>query len=280
MKKIFLLLIFCLTFCSCDKRDDVYVKNIFLDFDEDYQLQISYYDFAQEEESYGDKNYHAENIEDFSAQIMEDEKYSFRLCENVFISKEILSKNMNDTVNFIKNSGIPITVNIAVATKILDEDRAVQCPIYNLSQNQGKVTGGVEDGESGGRYIIYENEVIEFLPFEKSVCLDLLTDNITNVEYIFQNEKYYADLDRINTAYAVKNDEFVINIDMFLKSFTGTADTGKGRNEMKNLLMSNIKENIYRLIDDENLKRIYNFKWLRKQKGDHTTKLRIDINIY
>lgn len=117
MKKIFLLLIFCLTFCSCDKRDDVYVKNIFLDFDEDYQLQISYYDFTQEEESYGDKNYHAENIEDFSAQIMEDEKYSFRLCENVFISKEILNKNMNDTVNFIKNSGIPITVNIAVATK-------------------------------------------------------------------------------------------------------------------------------------------------------------------
>ena len=280
MKKTFLLLIFCLTFCSCDKRDDVYVKNIFLDFDEDYQLQISYYDFAQEEESYGDKNYHAEDIEDFSAQIMEDEKYSFRLCENVFISKEILSKNMNDTVNFIKNSGIPITVNIAVATKILDEDRAVQCPIYNLSQNQGKVTGGVEDGETGGRYIIYENEVIEFLPFEKSVCLDLLTDNVTNVEYIFQNEKYYADLDRINTAYAVKNDEFVINIDMFLKSFTGTADTGKGRKEMKNLLMSNIKENIYRLIDDENLKRIYNFKWLRKQKGDHTTKLRIDINIY
>ena len=280
MKKIFLLLIFCLTFCSCDKRDDVYVKNIFLDFDGDYQLQISYYDFAQEEESYGDKNYHAENIEDFSAQIMEDEKYSFRLCENVFISKEILSKNMNDTVNFIKNSGIPLTVNIAVATKILDEDKSVQCPIYNLSQNQGKVTGGVEDGESGGRYIIYENEVIEFLPFEKSVCLDLLTDNITNVEYIFQNEKYYADLDRINTAYAVKNDEFIINIDMFLKSFTGTADTGKGRNEMKNLLMSNIKENIYRLIDDENLKRIYNFKWLRKQKGDHTTKLRIDINIY
>ena len=280
MKKIFLLLIFCLTFCSCDKRDDVYVKNIFLDFDGDYQLQISYYDFAQEEESYGDKNYHAENIEDFSAQIMEDEKYSFRLCENVFISKEILSKNMNDTVNFIKNSGIPITVNIAVATKILDEDKSVQCPIYNLSQNQGKVTGGVEDGESGGRYIIYENEVIEFLPFEKSVCLDLLTDNITNVEYIFQDEKYYADLDRINTAYAVKNDEFIINIDMFLKSFTGTADTGKGRNEMKNLLMSNIKENIYRLIDDENLKRIYNFKWLRKQKGDHTTKLRIDINIY
>mgnify|MGYP000691414709 FL=1 len=280
MKKIFLLLIFCLTFCSCDKRDDVYVKNIFLDFDEDYQLQISYYDFAQEEESYGDKNYHAEDIEDFSAQIMEDEKYSFRLCENVFISKEILSKNMNDTVNFIKNSGIPITVNIAVATKILDEDRAVQCRIYNLSQNQGKVTGGVEDGETGGRYIIYENEVIDFLPFEKSVCLDLLTDNVTNVEYIFQNEKYYADLDRINTAYAVKNDEFVINIDMFLKSFTGTADTGKGRKEMKNLLMSNIKENIYRLIDDENLKRIYNFKWLRKQKGDHTTKLRIDINIY
>ena len=280
MKKIFLLLIFCLTFCSCDKREDVYVKNIFLDFDGDYQLQISYYDFAQEEESYGDKNYHAENIEDFSAQIMEDEKYSFRLCENVFISKEILSKNMNDTVNFIKNSGIPITVNIAVATKILDEDRAVQCPIYNLSQNQGKVTGGVEDGETGGRYIIYENEVIEFLPFEKSVCLDLLTDNITNVEYIFQDEKYYADLDRINTAYAVKNDEFIINIDMFLKSFTGTADTGKGRNEMKNLLMSNIKENIYRLIDGENLKRIYNFKWLRKQKGDHTTKLRIDINIY
>ena len=280
MKKIFLLLIFCLTFCSCDKREDVYVKNIFLDFDGDYQLQISYYDFAQEEESYGDKNYHAENIEDFSAQIMEDEKYSFRLCENVFISKEILSKNMNDTVNFIKNSGIPITVNIAVATKILDEDKSVQCPIYNLSQNQGKVTGGVEDGESGGRYIIYENEVIEFLPFEKSVCLDLLTDNITNVEYIFQDEKYYADLDRINTAYAVKNDEFIINIDMFLKSFTGTADTGKGRNEMKNLLMSNIKENIYRLIDDENLKRIYNFKWLRKQKGDHTTKLRIDINIY
>lgn len=280
MKKIFLLLIFCLTFCSCDKRDDVYVKNIFLDFDEDYQLQISYYDFAQEEESYGDKNYHAENIEDFSAQIMEDEKYSFRLCENVFISKEILSKNMNDTVNFIKNSGIPITVNIAVATKILDEDKSVQCPIYNLSQNQGKVTGGVEDGETGGRYIIYENEVIEFLPFEKSVCLDLLTDNVTNVEYIFQNKKYYADLDRINTAYAVKNDEFVINIDMFLKSFTGTADTGKGRKEMKNLLVSNIKENIYRLIDDENLKRIYNFKWLRKQKGDHTTKLRIDINIY
>ena len=71
-----------------------------------------------------------------------------------------------------------------------------------------------------------------------------------------------------------------LDIDMFLKSFTGTADTGKGRNEMKNLLMSNIKENIYRLIDDENLKRIYNFKWLRKQKGDHTTKLRIDINIY
>lgn len=280
MKKIFLLLIFCLTFCSCDKRDDVYVKNIFLDFDEDYQLQISYYDFTQEEESYGDKNYHAEDIEDFSAQIMEDEKYSFRLCENVFISKEILSKNMNDTVNFIKNSGIPITVNIAVATKILDEDKSVQCPIYNLSQNQGKVTGGVEDGETGGRYIIYENEVIEFLPFEKSVCLDLLTDNVTNVEYIFQNKKYYADLDRINTAYAVKNDEFIINIDMFLKSFTGTADTGKGRNEMKNLLMSNIKENIYRLIDDENLKRIYNFKWLRKQKGDHTTKLRIDINIY
>ena len=280
MKKIFLLLIFCLTFCSCDKRDDVYVKNILLDFDGDYQLQISYYDFTKEEESYGDKNYHAENIEDFSAQIMEDEKYSFRLCENVFISKEILGKNMNDTVNFIKNSGIPITVNIAVATKIPDEDKAVQCPIYNLSQNQGKVTGGVEDGETGGRYIIYENEVIEFLPFEKSVCLDLLTDNITNVEYIFQNKKYYADLDRINTAYAVKNDEFVINIDMFLKSFTGTADTGKGRNEMKNLLMSNIKENIYRLIDDENLKRIYNFKWLRKQKGDHTTKLRIDINIY
>ena len=280
MKKIFLLLIFCLTFCSCDKREDVYVKNILLDFDGDYQLQISYYDFTQEEESYGDKNYHAENIEDFSAQIMEDEKYSFRLCENVFISKEILSKNMNDTVNFIKNSGIPITVNIAVATKIPDEDKAVQCPIYNLSQNQGKVTGGVEDEETGGRYIIYENEVIEFLPFEKSVCLDLLTDNITNVEYIFQNEKYYADLDRINTAYAVKNDEFVINIDMFLKSFTGTADTGKGRKEMKNLLMSNIKENIYRLIDNENLKRIYNFKWLRKQKGDHTTKLRIDINIY
>ena len=226
------------------------------------------------------KNYHAENIEDFSAQIMEDEKYSFRLCENVFISKEILSKNMNDTVNFIKNSGIPITVNIAVATKIPDEDKAVQCPIYNLSQNQSKVTGGVEDGETGGRYIIYENEVIEFLPFEKSVCLDLLTDNITNVEYIFQNKKYYADLDRINTAYAVKNDEFIINIDMFLKSFTGTADTEKGRKEMKKLLMSNIKENIYRLIDDENLNRIYNFKWLREQKGDHTTKLRIDINIY
>lgn len=280
MKKIFLLLIFCLTFCSCDKRDDVYVKNILLDFDGDYQLQISYYDFTQEEESYGDKNYHAENIEDFSAQIMEDEKYSFRLCENVLISKEILSKNMNDTVNFIKNSGIPITVNIAVATKIPDEDKAVQCPIYNLSQNNGKVTGGVEDGETGGRYIIYENEVIEFLPFEKSVCLDLLTDNITNVEYIFQNKKYYADLDRINTAYAVKNDEFIINIDMFLKGFTGTADTANGRKEMKNLLMSNIKENIYRLIDDENLKRIYNFKWLRKQKGDHTTKLRIDINIY
>ena len=280
MKKIFLLLIFCLTFCSCDKRDDVYVKNILLDFDGDYQLQISYHDFTREEESYGDKIYHAENIEDFSAQIMEDEKYSFRLCENVFISKEILSKNMNDTVNFIKNSGIPITVNIAVATKIPDEDKAVQCPIYNLSQNQGKVTGGVEDGETGGRYIIYENEVIEFLPFEKSVCLDLLTDNITNVEYIFQNEKYYADLDRINTAYAVKNDEFIINIDMFLKGFTGTADTEKGRKEMKNLLISNIKENIYRLIDDENLKRIYNFKWLRKQKGDHTTKLRIDINIY
>ena len=280
MKKIFLLLIFCLTFCSCDKREDVYVKNILLDFDGDYQLQISYYDFTREEESYGDKNYHAENIEDFSAQIMEDEKYSFRLCENVFISKEILSKNMNDTVNFIKNSGIPITVNIAVATKILDEDKAVQCPIYNLSQNQGKVTGGVEDGETGGRYIIYENEVVEFLPFEKSVCLDLLTDNITNVEYIFQNKKYYADLDRINTAYAVKNDEFIINIDMFLKSFTGTADTANGRKEMKNLLMSNIKENIYRLMDDENLKRIYNFKWLRKQKGDHTTKLRIDINIY
>lgn len=280
MKKIFLLLIFCLTFCSCDKREDVYVKNIFLDFDGDYQLQISYYDFTQEEESYGEKNYHAENIEDFSAQIMEDEKYSFRLCENVFISQEILSKNMNDTVNFIKNSGIPITVNIAVGTKIPDEDKAVQCSIYNLSQNQGKVTGGVEDGETGGRYIIYENEVIEFLPFEKSVCLDLLTDNITNVEYIFQNKKYYADLDRINTAYAVKNDEFIINIDMFLKSFTGTADTEKGRKEMKNLLISNIKENIYRLIDDENLKRIYNFKWLRKQKGDHTTKLRIDINIY
>ena len=280
MKKIFLLLIFCLTFCSCDKRDDVYVKNILLDFDGDYQLQISYYDFTQEEESYGDKNYHAENIEDFSAQIMEDEKYSFRLCENVLISKEILSKNMNDTVNFIKNSGIPITVNIAVATKIPDEDKAVQCPIYNLSQNNGKVTGGVEDGETGGRYIIYENEVIEFLPFEKSVCLDLLTDNITNEEYIFQNKKYYADLDRINTAYAVKNDEFIINIDMFLKGFTGTADTANGRKEMKNLLMSNIKENIYRLIDDENLKRIYNFKWLRKQKGDHTTKLRIDINIY
>lgn len=280
MKKIFLLLIFCLTFCSCDKREDVYVKNIFLDFDGDYQLQISYYDFTREEESYGDKNYHAENIEDFAAQIMEDEKYSFRLCENVFISQEILSKNMNDTVNFIKNSGIPITVNIAVGTKIPDEDKSVQCPIYNLSQNQGKVTGGVEDGETGGRYIIYENEVIEFLPFEKSVCLDLLTDNITNVEYIFQNKKYYADLDRINTAYAVKNDEFVINIDMFLKSFTGTADTEKGRKEMKNLLMSNIKSNIYRLIDNENLKRIYNFKWLRKQKGDHTTKLRIDINIY
>ena len=44
MKKIFLLLIFCLTFSSCDKREDVYVKNILLDFDGDYQLQISYYE--------------------------------------------------------------------------------------------------------------------------------------------------------------------------------------------------------------------------------------------
>lgn len=280
MKKIFFILSLCLAFCSCGKRQDVYVKNIFLDFDGEYLLQISYYDFTQEEESYGDKIYRADNIEDFSAQIMEDEKYSFRLCENVFVSKEILNKDINGTVNFIKNSGIPLTVNIAAGTKIPDADKTIRCPIYNLSQMDGKVTGVVEDAENGGRYVIYENEVTEFLSFEESVCLDLLTDNITNVEYIFENKKYYADLDRINTAFAVKNDEFIINIDMFLKNFTGTADTENGREKMKTLLASNIENNIYRLIDNENLKKIYNFKWRREQKGEQPTKLRIDINIY
>ena len=253
MKKRLISFIFLsmLLFTGCGKRDETFVKNIMLSQNEKlFSADFQTYDFETQEESYKTQQYSSSDIFSLCIKAVNENRYNFRLCENVFIDAVLLKDDFNKIFSVINSLKIPPSVNlvcfiVGVSFEI-DVENLIKTPLYNFSKDIDGADGIIsltnKDGKNSGAVIVQDGEVIKYLDDKQWLIFNMLTGDRNGFSLLLRDNEINAVIDWCDVYRTADK----INITISLADYKGISDT----NLIKEYIRMEITDNVYVLMND------------------------------
>jgi len=253
MKKRLISFIFLsmLLFTGCGKRDETFVKNIMLSQNEKlFSADFQTYDFETQEESYKTQQYSSSDIFSLCIKAVNENRYNFRLCENVFIDAVLLKDDFNKIFSVINSLKIPPSVNLVC---FIDDvsfetnvENLIKTPLYNFSKDIDGADGIIsltnKDGKNAGAVIVQNGEVIKHLDDKQWLIFNMLTGDRNGFSLLLRDNEINAVIDWCDVYRTADK----INITICLADYKGISDT----NLIKEYIRMEITDNVYVLMND------------------------------
>ena len=290
MKKFLVLIciIFSFILTGCDKREENYVKYIYLTKEDNlYVMKLINYDFSSEEEKYAVNIYQDDNIYKLGIKVFSEENNSLRLCDSCLISKQLIYeiKNASTMLNNIK---LPPATKIMLFTDIdfdyesFNTDEIINTPIYNFSAKdslKGAVSVTDNTGKNNGLLMIHNNQPVKYLDKKQSCIFDMLTGSRTEFDYIFRNGQLSCVIKPVNVHYSVYENNLIVNIIIDMDKIKGIKDNEQYNQLFIQFLKSDMEYNVHRLFEDAVLNSIYNLHRYCEQQGKECSRTEVKITI-
>ena len=276
-----------MTSCSNNGSEEKYVKNIlFTKIENEYNILFEYYDFSTNEENYLIIDTRGSDIEKLAISSVKNNKLNFRLCENVYISTEIIENETSMIFYIIKSLKIPVDTNVFCCLEDNIPDNlydSIQTKLYNFSVTGGKVSGVMslydEAGKYSGGIILSRSKLVKYLPENQWKLLNVLTSNNHNFTLQFREGHMVAELENCNCYVDVRN-RITLNISARLKEYNGVANSILQEDLFKDLLKTEIKNIVSALYNDTVTAKECNLYWFVNKQTIANDKMDIIVTIY
>ncbi len=289
--KFILLICMLFSFSACTSSSEYnYVKNIYLTKEDNtFNMILDYYDFSSQEENYKQAEYTSDSLHTLGIKALKSKNYNFRLCENIFLSPQIILDNVNQAVYIINSLKISPTANILCLAGKPGEDttnigKMPINPAYNLNVNSSGVSTSIPvilpGGENGGNVLVINNQPVSLIDKQNMFIIDMLNNSINTGEYTFRRGKMWAKLDNVHTHFSINEKTLNINVSATLKEYKGEHHSLQTKDLFITLLSADIAEKIQSIYNNIPVDRYYNLHWYCKQNGIDCTDTKIKVNIY
>lgn len=253
MKKRLISFIFLsmLLFTSCGKRDETFVKNIMLSQNEKlFSADFQTYDFETQEESYKTQQYSSSDIFSLCIKAVNENRYNFRLCENIFIDAVLLKDDFNKIFSVINSLKIPPSVNLVCfidgVSFETNVENLIKTPLYDFSKDINGVDGVIsltnKDGTNSGAVIVQDGETIKYLDDKQWLIFNMLTGDRNGFSLLLRDNEVNAVIDWCDVYRTADK----INITISLADYKGISDT----NLIKEYIRMEITDIVYVLMND------------------------------
>ncbi len=288
--RLIVFVVFSLLFTSCSYNENkTYVKDILLSKKEDvFTLNIKYYDFNEKTETFVTKEYSSRDTENLGTKAMEDINFNFRLCENVFLSENILDSDLQQAFDLLTGLKIPPTAQIfAVTDREIINQKDFKTPIKNrmfdFSLNNKKVNGCIpvlsESGEIISAAVTVDNQITERLSREDFTVLRMITGDTEKTEYSFNNNKMWAYLSVENLFFSCKDKILNINLCLNIKEYKGLYSSIGEKEKFARLLEKDICTRITDLYESYTTVTSQRLDWASSQAGIKATGIDVQVEV-
>ncbi len=281
---VFLILLITCSGCSDANSQSEYIKNIFFTTgDNCFEISYQYYDFYSEEENFLVRKVSGDNLEKLAISTLKDNFQNFRLCENVYISRDIMANNLNLVFFIINSLKIPVSTNIIclLGDTIPENDSKNSTKLYNFSSENGSISGSMEimdlSSEYNGGIIVSDGKPVKYLEENQWKILNLLTGDSHSIAIKFRDGLMYAQLENCVVYYCCENG-LDIQITASLKEYNGISDSIKYEDMFIDLLEKEIENTVYDLYSDALVVSECNLYWYnRNNAGRDTINVKVRI---
>lgn len=283
IKIIFLALSLCLL-TACSSNQTKYVRNILFDKDDGYRVAVEYYDFSSSDEEFKTVEINGEDAEKLCVTLQQQFNFNYRLCENIFITPNLLVSDLNLVFNTAGSLQIPAAVNVRcfLGEDIpkTPKDELIKTYLYNFSSQKGNVDGILtvydENSVYGGAIVVSAGKPVKYIPENQWKIFNVITGDISDISLKFREGRMYAKLEKCN-AYFYGDDNLHLNFTVSLKEYKGVSDAVSSKKLLVDFLKREIEDSIYRLYNDVLTAEFCNLYWYADCKNIQNTE--IDVNV-
>lgn len=248
------------------------------------KISVYYYDFSAENPTYLKEEKENNGIKNTLTELLSENDYDLKLCKYAVVSEDIIKNNINELFFALTDTRFAPDIVILQGDTQADAEKYMELkkdnyPIYNYNFDNGLIDAIVETADGGEKNVIVDNSLYKKLDEQQAFVLDMLCNKVKNGEYIFEyeNENLSANLDMINTYYSVSNNVLKISINAVIKNYKGLPADKKYKQQISELLKSDIKSNAEILMKDSFIAENLNLLWFKDVK--EFNKIKIEVNV-
>lgn len=284
MKKLSIVIVFLAAICmtGCKEYGEKRIVTLLLADKE--KIAVYYYDFSAEKPTYLKEEKVNNGIKNTLIELLAENDYDLKLCKYAVVSEDVIKNDINELFFALTDARFAPDIVILQGDTEADAEKYMELekdnyPIYDYNFDNGLIDAAVEMADSDEKNIIIDNNLYKKINDRQSFVLDMLCNKVKGGEYIFQqgNKNLSANLDRINTYYSVKNGVLKISITAVVKSYKGLPSDKKYKQQLSDLLKTDIKSNAESLLKDSLIAENLNLLWFRQVK--EFSKIKVETNI-
>lgn len=284
--KLFCLILSLCLLTACSENQTRYVRNILFDKDEKFRISVEYYDFSSSDENFKTVEVVGDDLAKLCVYLRQQYNLNYRLCENVFVTPNVLEKDLNLVFYAVGSLQIPAAVNMQcfLGTKIpeIPKDEIINTKLYDFTSNRGDIDGVIavydETAVYNGAVIVSSGRMIKYIPENQWKVLSIVTGSSSEISLKFREGQMYAKLEKCNV-YFYGNDEINLNITVSLKEFKGVTDAVSSKNILVNFLKNEITDNVYRLYNDFLIADFCNLYWYGNNNNISKNKINVKVSV-
>ena len=253
MKKLLIsfMCLLVLLFSGCSKAEDSFVKNIKISKNEnEFIIHFQIYNFSSQEEAYSIQQYSSDNIFSLCINAVNENRYNFRLCENICIDAVLLQNDFNRIFSVINSLRIPPSANMVCFLENMEFEtdiyNLIKTPLYYFSKDIDGVDGIISfsdiEGNNAGAVIVDDGNAVKYLDQKQWLIFNMLTGDRNGFSLLLRNIEINVSLDWCD----VYRTSGKITITTSLKDFKGISDTEL----IKSFLEMEITDIVYVLLND------------------------------
>ncbi len=286
MKKIIIILIFCLFMTSCSSEfSQEYVKNIcFSKTETGYKISVNIYDFSTEKEEYRTEIFTDIDLHKMAIRAVKNNGYNFRLCEHILLTPEIINSDFDKVFSVINYLKIPPAADIlCITADSYDADISFSMsgisPIYNFSHDSEGASGIVRimDVNSAdlGAVIIDHGDPVKVLNDRQFKILNLLTGNKKGFITSTKDGDMLFETYKNDVYFSIRQGTLNIKITINLKDYKGNTNEDLA----KQLIKNDISDMVYELYSDITIRQSAKLDWYSKMNNQDIKWIDVEIDI-